>query len=123
MRAPVEIPDLAGGSLALSGIFLDKARYKKDESLSFQVYAYNVKGAAENATDAVLQAQVWFGGKAIAASKPQPVKLAKDGDTPLPETNEMGLVGLGPGAYELRVVVFDKKAAVNAIRSADFVIE
>jgi hypothetical protein len=29
--------------------------------------------------------------------KPQPAKLAKHGDVPLPETNEVGLAGLDPG--------------------------
>ncbi len=118
----VEIPDLAQGKLAMSGIFAPE-RVKKDGSLAFQVYAYNVQGAREGAPDALLQAQIWSGGKAIAASKPQPVKLAKDGETPLPETNEMGLAGLEPGAYELRVVIFDKKAAANVTRTLAFVVE
>jgi VWFA-related protein len=134
---PVEIPDLAKGKLAVSGVFLASAaagkepsaeprslrRFKKNENLYFQIYAYNVTGADDGNADAVLQAQIWSHGKAIAASKPQPVKLRQDGDTPLPETNEIGLSGLAAGPYELRVVVFDRKASVNATRTVDFEID
>ncbi len=131
----LEVPDLANGALATSGVFLAAApaaasqsaksqrRFKKDTSLFFQVYVYNARGASEGAADVVLQAQIWSGGKAIAASKPQPATLGKDGETPLPETNEVGLAGLEPGPYELRVVVVDRKANVNALRTAEFAIE
>jgi VWFA-related protein len=134
-RVAIEIPDLANGALATSGVFLaaapadagasakSRSRFKQGENLFFQVYVYNAQGAATGAADVVLQAQIWSGGKAIAASKPQPAKLAKDGETPLPETNEVGLSGLEKGPYELRVVVVDRKANAQALRIAEFVIE
>ncbi len=135
--APIEMPDLADGALAASGVFLASAkagadpqtqargvrRVKKGENLFFQVYVYNAEGAGTRAADVVLQAQVWSNGKPIAASKVQPAKLATDGVTPIPETNEVGLSGLAPGPYELRVVVVDRKAEATVKRSAAFEIE
>jgi VWFA-related protein len=133
----IEIPDLADGKLAMSGVFLASApsgaaagvetrstrRFKKGENLFFQVYVYNAREASPGKADVVLQAQIWSKGKAIAASKPQPAKLAMDGETPLPETNEVGLAGLDRGPYDLRVVVVDRKADATAFRTVDFVIE
>ncbi|HEY7924554.1 MAG TPA: VWA domain-containing protein, partial [Vicinamibacteria bacterium] len=73
----VEIPDLKTGALTLSGLFLSTAtpkaagaggedlrdvqalrRFKNRDSLFFQVYVYNLRGEAEGASDAVLQAQL-----------------------------------------------------------------
>ncbi|MET0553566.1 MAG: VWA domain-containing protein [Vicinamibacteria bacterium] len=132
----VEVPDLAGRALALSGVFLAASgtgelaaadairaqavrRFRRDSSIDFQLYAYNVTDAA-----AVLQAQVWSpGGKTLAASKPVPLRLERKDGVVLPETNTIGLAGLEPGAYELRVVVVDRKANATATRRLDFAIE
>jgi VWFA-related protein len=137
----VEVPDLAAHALALSGVFLaasgtgDAApadavraqalrRFARDASIDFQVYAYNVTDSDTSAADAVLQAQVWTpGGKTLAASKPVPLRLERKDGTVLPETNTIGLTGLEPGAYELRVVVVDRKANATATRRLDFAIE
>ena len=77
----------------------------------------------QGASDVVLQAQIWFGGKTIAASRPRPVALQKRDGTPVPETNEMPLDGLAPGLYELRVVVVDRKANATVFRKVDFTVE
>jgi len=66
---------------------------------------------------------VWSGGKATAASPVQPVRLQTKDGVPVPETNVMGLEGLPAGAYELRVVVQDRKANATAFRKAAFTIE
>jgi hypothetical protein len=140
----VEVPDLAAKTLALSGLFLSSSapapsgaaaatetlrdvhverRFRKGESLYFQVYVYNPARDAAGASDVVLQAQLWSAGKVIAASKPQPVRLqAKDG-APLPETNSLPLEGLSAGPYELRVVVVDRQAKVQTARRVDFTLE
>jgi VWFA-related protein len=139
----VEIPDLAAGKLALSSLFLSTAsggaapgaegeglhdvqtlrRFKPGDSLYFQVYAYNVLGSAEGASDAVLQAQILSAGKPIAASKPQPLVLEKKGGVPLPQGSGMSLEGLSPGPYALRIVVVDRKANATAHRDVDFTVE
>jgi VWFA-related protein len=140
----VEVPDLAGGTLALSSLFLSSSapavgengstgeetlrdahtlrRFRAGQSLYFQVYVYNPK-RDERRTDVVLQAQLRSGGALVAASKPQPASLQQKDGVPLPETNGMPLAGLAPGSYELRVVVVDRKANATASRSVDFTLE
>jgi VWFA-related protein len=137
----VEVPDLAGRALTLSGVFLAASgtdevaaadairaqavrRFARGSSIDFQVYAYNVTDADAQAAEAVLQAQLWSpGGQTLAASKPVPLRLERKDGTVLPETNTIGLAGLEPGAYELRVVVVDRKANATATRRLDFAIE
>jgi VWFA-related protein len=133
---PVDVPDLADRKLAMSGLFLSTSqpggatvadatahRFKRGENVYFQFYVYNASLDAGGKGDVVLQAQVWSGGKAIAASPAQPARLeAKDG-RPVPETNMVGLEGLSPGPYELRVVVADRKAGTNIMRRVPFTID
>jgi VWFA-related protein len=137
----VEVPDLAAHALTLSGVFLAASgtqevaaadairaqavrRFRRASSIDFQVYAYNVTDADAQAAEAVLQAQVWSpAGQTLAASKPVPLRLERKDGTVLPETNTIGLAGLEPGAYELRVVVVDRKANATATRKLDFAIE
>jgi hypothetical protein len=57
------------------------------------------------------------------ASKPVPLRLERKDGTVLPRPNTIGLAGLEPGAYELRVVVVDRKANATATRRLDFAIE
>jgi hypothetical protein len=136
---PVEVPDLAARTLALSGIFLSSGapgaagdalrdvqverRFRRGQSLFFQIYAYNVTRDAAGASDAVLQAQLLSGGAVIAASKPEPVRLQVKDGAPLPETNSVTLDGLAPGPYELRLLVVDRKARVQTSRRIDFTLE
>jgi hypothetical protein len=141
----VEIPDLANGALALSGVFLSTGtpqaagpageaggeglrdvqalrRFRPRDNLYFQVYVYNLREEG-GASDAVLQAQLRQGQTLVAASQPQPIQnLRKDGQL-LPQTNGMPLEGLPQGRYELRVVVMDKKANATVSREIDFTID
>ena len=138
----VEIPDLKGGALTLSGLFLSTAtpkasgpggtaddlrdvqatrRFRSRDSLFFQVYVYNLR--EEGGADAVLQAQLRQGETLVAASQPQPIRLERKDGALLPLTNGMPLEGLPRGRYELRVVVMDKKANATVSRQVDFTIE
>jgi hypothetical protein len=85
-------------------------RFRRGESLYFQLYVYNVVPDASGAIDVVLQAQIRSGDKLIAASKPQPVVFQQKDGVPLPQSNGMSLDGFEPGRYELRVVVVDRRA-------------
>ena len=131
----VEVPDLKEKKLAMSGLFLSTAsagaaattetvshRFMRGASLSFQFYVYNPALDADGRSDVVLQAQVWSGGKATAASPVQPVRLQQKDGVPVPETNVMGLEGLPAGAYELRVVVQDRKGSATTFRRVPFTI-
>jgi VWFA-related protein len=142
---PVEVPDLRAGKLTLSGVFLSTSesaagppgsgdtealrdvqtfrRFKAKDNVYFQLYVYNVLGGSEGASDVVLQAQILSGGKPIAASKPQPITLQTKDGVPLPQSSGMGLEGLTPGPYALRIVVVDRKANVTVHRDVDFTVE
>ena len=145
---PVEIPNLTDQKLTLSSVFLSTAapaggegapdsagaeetlqdvqiarRFKRGESLYFQLYVYNPSPDASGASDVVLQAQIRSGDTLIAASKPQPVTFQQKDGVPLPQSNGMSLEGFDPGRYELRVVVVDRRANVTAFRSVDFTVE
>jgi hypothetical protein len=132
----VDVPDLKEKKLAMSGLFLSAApaggaatvetvahRFKRGDSLSFQFYVYNPAVDAGGHSDIVLQAQVWSGGKATAASPVQPVRLQQKDGVPVPETNVMGLEGLPAGPYELRVVVQDRKGSATTFRRVPFTID
>jgi len=132
----VDVPDLKEKKLAMSGLFLSAApaggaatvetvahRFKRGDSLSFQFYVYNPALDADGHSDVVLQAQVWSGGKATAASPVQPVRLQQKDGVLVPETNVMGLEGLPAGAYELRVVVQDRKGSATTFRRVPFTID
>ncbi len=141
----VEIPDLGDKKLMISSVFLSgtdasaKAggapngemfrdaqtlrRFKRGESLYFQLYVYNPLLDEKGASDVILQAQIRSGGKMLAASKPAPAAARDKDGTPLPETNGMSLEGLDAGRYDLRVVVFDRKANVSVQRTVDFTVE
>jgi VWFA-related protein len=147
----VEIPDLADKKLALSSVFLSSAtesattapkgpaseagggetlhdvqarrRFKRGENLFFQVYVYNVAPDESGQSDVVLQAQIRFNGKLIAASKPQPVTFRQKDGVPLPQSNGMSLEGFDSGYYDLRVVVVDRRAGATAFRDVDFTVE
>jgi VWFA-related protein len=141
----VEIPDLGGGALAVSSLFLSSSdaavgengqpaeqglqdvqtlrRFTPGQSLYFQVYVYNATRDERRAADVVLQAQIRSAGALVAASRPQPAALQQKDGVPVPETNGMPLQGLSAGAYELRVVVVDRKTNATASRSVDFTVE
>ena len=131
--ASVEVPDLSDKKLAVSGLFVSTSgadtdthvhrRFKLGSTLAFQIYAYNPSQDEKGARDVVLQAQIWGGGKLIAASKPTPVAFEQKDGAPLPETNSLPLEGLSAGPYELRVVVADRKASLQATRKVEFTIE
>ena len=98
-------------------------RFKRSDSLYFQLYVYNALADDKGRTDVVLQAQIRLGGELIAASKPLPVAFQRKDGLPLPESNGMSLQDLTPGRYELRVVVVDRKADATAHRSFNFTVE
>jgi VWFA-related protein len=143
---PLEVPDLAQGQLAMSSIFLSASapsaegvekddespalrdaqvlrRFSARDTLYFQVYVYNPSFDEKGAADVVLQAQIRRGGQTIAASKPQAVTVPEKGAGPRPQTNGLGLEGLAPGRYDLRVVVADRRSNTTVARTVDFTVE
>jgi hypothetical protein len=138
----IEVPDLSSKNLALSSLFLsapsDKSsddpegslrdmqalrRFDRNGNLYFQTYIYNPRMDDKGARDVILQAQIWSGNELMAASQPAPPRFLERNGVPAPETSGMSLEGLKPGGYELKVVVVDRMAGVEASQKIDFTIE
>jgi VWFA-related protein len=143
----VEIPDLAGGRLALSSLFLMQAvgapdvgsagadaapvlrsaqalrRFRRDESLYLWLYAYNPKRDASGATSLVSQSEVLRSGVLLGSATPE-VMAQGEAQSPLvSHTSRIKLQPLEPGDYELRVTVTDRNAQEKATRSVGFTVK
>jgi VWFA-related protein len=141
----VEVPDLAAGGLALSGLFLLKEgegsslppapgappdlrsvqarpRFARGENLYVQLYAYNPKRDASGATDLVAQAEVLRGGARLAQAAPEAM-AAPEGGGPVHHLSRIRIPGFEPGDYELRVTVTDRLANALASRAVAFTVE
>lgn len=151
----VEVSDLSKKQLALSSIFLttDKEtdylmaqmrprnpeekqetapipsqvarRFKVGSAFDFSVFAYNAKTDGKEATDLVVQSQIFSGSKVIYASplsKMEGIPEPK-GANYTPYAARMLLDKFEPGNYELRLLVIDRLAKTSAKRSLNFVVE
>ena len=135
----VEIPDLGPGRLTLSSLFLLKAsgsgdpaplvlnqarrRFRSDESLYAQLYAYNAARDGSGATDLVWQAKILNGGVVVEAGAPEPLVVSAGEGPPVPYTRRIKLDRFGPGEYELEVSVTDQNASAVATRRVGFTID
>jgi hypothetical protein len=141
---PVQIPDLAPGRLTLSSLFLLKEggaeaeaagpgaalvlsqavrRFRRDESLFFQLYAYNARRDASGATSLVSQAEILRGGAVLATAAPEPVATGEGDGPPVPHISRIGLHSLEPGEYELQVTVTDRNANEATTRQVGFTVD
>jgi hypothetical protein len=144
----VEIPRLRGGSLELSSLFLfagppaDEAagapeaarlpsrlrdvqalrRFRRGESLYYELYAH-APAREGGAAEVVVQSQVWSGGELLGVSPQQPVPFTGKGPEPATLSGSIALRDLAPGAYELRILVVDRKSPVTALRRSGFTLE
>ena len=139
----VEVPDLAPGRLTLSSLFLLKAgagaeaadpgadlvlsqavrRFRRDESLFVQLYAYNAKRDSSGATSLVSQAEVLRGGAVLATAAPEPVVTGEGDGPPVPHVSRIGLGSFEPGEYELQVTVTDRNDNESATRQVEFTVD
>jgi len=143
----VQIPDLASGQLTLSSLFLLKAgpasgaappepgtppelrnaqalrRFRRDESLYAQLYAYNPKRDPSGAASLVWQAEVLRGGALLGTAAPEAMDQGEPQAPPVPHTSGMTLRSFEPGDYELRVTVTDRNANETATRRVGFTVD
>ena len=137
----VLVPDLSGGKLALSGIFLtdaaatdanQKARFSIDRRfdragrLRFFTDIYNAARGVDgkSAPDLSVQLRVTRDDKILTTS-PQ-LKVSLEGITDLtriPYGAQLPLARLGPGRYVLSVTVTDNVAKTTATQSVKFTVE
>jgi len=87
-----------------------------------QLFAYNPKRDAAGAIDLVAQSEVLRNGAVLATAAPQPLEGAEPRG-PVPHVSRIGLRRFGPGDYELRVAVTDRKASAMVTRSTSFTVE
>ncbi len=143
----VLIPDLASGRFTVSSLFLLKAnqatgasppepgaaldlhnvqalrRFRRDESLYMQLYAYNPKRDPSGAARLVWQAEVLQGGALLGTGAPEPMVHSEPQAPPVPHTSGIRLQSFEPGDYELRVTVTDRNANETATRRVGFTID
>jgi hypothetical protein len=141
----VEVPNLAPARLTLSSLFLLKAggvagagtadpgaalvlsqavrRFRRDESLFVQLYAYNAERDSSGTTSLVSQAEVLRGGAVLATAAPEPVVTGGGDRPPVPHVSRIGLGSLEPGEYELQVTVTDRNANEAATRQVEFTVD
>jgi VWFA-related protein len=140
----VEIPDLTPGRLTLSSLFLLKAseaagaaadsgaslvlsqalrRFRRDESLYVQLYAYNPMRDSSGTTNLVSQVEILRGGVVVETGAPEPMVMGEPQGPPVPHTSRITLHSFEPGEYELRVTVTDRNANEVATRRVGFTID
>ena len=139
-RQWIEIRDVGKSGLALSDLLLfaetpatatagaalrdvsGSRRYRSGASLYYSIHVYNPARGTEAATDVVAQAQIHGQGALQGASPVEPVAFAKDAAAHA-LSGRIGLEGLAPGGYELRVLVVDRRAGGQAERRIDFAVD
>jgi VWFA-related protein len=140
----LRIPDLAPGRLTLSSLFLLKEggdgvgtaahgeplvlsqalrRFRRDESLFVQLYAYNAKRDASGATSLVSQAEILREGVVLGTAAPESVVTGEGDGPPVPHVSRIGLRSFEPGEYELQVTVTDRNADEAETRRVEFTVD
>jgi VWFA-related protein len=147
----VEVPDLGKKQLTLSGILLSSGeeepqspqnpqpanaqdgytprpssasrRFKRGGAVDFMVFAYNAK-IEKNATDLVIQSQVYSGSKLVYASPLAKMSVPENADLQrIPYAARISLGDFTSGPYELRLVVIDRLTKATAFRRVYFMVE
>jgi VWFA-related protein len=148
----VEVPDLGNKQLTLSGVLLSAGkesptelqepqpagnaqngyaplrssatrRFKRGSAVDFMVFAYNAK-IEKNATDLVIQSQVYSGSKLVYASPLAKMNTPENADLQrLPYAARISLEDFTSGPYELRLVVIDRSTKATAFRRVYFTVE
>lgn len=147
----VEVPDLSKKQLTLSGVLLASGedepqnlqnpqdanaqsgytprpssasrRFKRGGAVDFMVFAYNAK-IEKNATDLVIQSQVYSGSKLVYASPLAKMNNPENADLQrIPYAARVSLEDFTSGPYELRLVVIDRLTKATAFRRVYFTVE
>jgi hypothetical protein len=145
----VEVPDIGRRSLAVSDVVLyteaavdpgepassasqesaglrdvqASRRYTRGANLYYVAFAYRPQRSDPGGPDDVVtQAQVWAHDRPQGASPVQSVVFA-DEAAPASVSGRIALEGLGPGDYELRVFVIDRKTQATVQKRVGFTIE
>jgi len=140
----VEVPDLAGGRLTLSSVFLDRTRgdggeatppprgepgaarrtFPAGSEVDIVLFAYNARPDDAGVADLAARFQIWSEGRLVHEFQPRPMRFDAPGAPQrVPGGGRLSLAGLPPGDYELHAVVEDRREGTIAERGVDFVVE
>ncbi len=127
----VEVPDLARGNLAVSGIALSgggsasRLRFRSGDTVFYTYQVLNVRHAPDGSRNVEARATLYHDGRALGASTPMAMDPKGQADAKrLVVSNDFRLgKGLTPGDYTLQVTVVDKNAPekrATASQTTDF---
>jgi len=144
----IEVPDLAAGRLAMSSLFLDRARsgegppegaapsetrpagdaarrsFPAGSDIDVVLFAYNARGDEAGATDLAVRFQFRTEGRLVHEFQPRPMRTDDPGaPRRVPGGARLSLAGLPRGDYELRGVVEDRRGGTTAERGVAFTVE
>jgi hypothetical protein len=135
----IEIPELEGGALALSDVFLLKSapgeddaqfvdvqalpRFVPADSLVYQLQVLNPNEDVSGNTALTIQVQVLEEGRVLASTPDTPIALAQMGGVPQAYTGRIRLEALRPGEYALQVSVTDHLVRTTLLKRVAFTVQ
>jgi VWFA-related protein len=135
----IEIPELEGGALALSDVFLLKSapgeddaqfvdvqalpRFVPADSLVYQLQVLNPNEDVSGNTALTIQVQVLEEGRVLASTPDTPIALAQLGGVPQAYTGRIRLEALRPGEYALQVSVTDHLVRTTLLKRVAFTVQ
>jgi hypothetical protein len=96
-------------------------RFRRDETLNFQLFVYNASRDAGGTSDVALQAQVWAGPRMVASSALAAVPVPDQAAAPY--SSSFPLASFAAGSYELRIAVHDRRSGQSQLRRVTFLLE
>lgn len=138
----IEIPEVEGGRLALSDVFLMKGaprgaadsdsgfvdvqarpRFERADSLVYQLQVLNPDVDGSGATDLSIQVQVLTDGRVLASTPETPLSLEQLGPVPQAYMGRIRLEPFDPGSYDLQVAVTDHRVRTTLLKRVAFTVD
>jgi hypothetical protein len=98
-------------------------RYGRGESLYYQLQVLNAAADGSGASRVTIQAEILQGGELKGTTAEERLQIRQPGPLPPDFTGQVSLGDLGPGDYQLRVVVSDQVGGTRTDRTVAFSVE
>ena len=143
----VEIPDVEGGRLILSDVFLLRGaaadptaevadggtaaelrdvqafpRFERSDNLVYQLQVLNPNTNESGDTELTIRAHILEAGQLLGSTPETPVALSQMGAVPQAYTGRINLESLGPGEYDLQVAVTDHLVRSTILKRIAFTV-
>jgi len=139
----ITLPDLTDGRFRITGPVLMRAfdegatdgpgtvtlrqvlalpRYRRGESLYYQLQVLNAAADDSGARRVTIQAEVLQGGEVKGTTAEERLETRQEGPLPPAFASQVSLANLPPGDYQLRVVVNDQVAGIRVDRAVSFTV-